>query len=535
MPSLVIHLSGPFRATLDGRLITNLSRRAQGLLAYLACQPGNRAERGAVADLLWSDRGETQARASLRQELSVLRRALPDVLGADRTCIWLLPDRVEITQGDAAFLDGFDLPSEGFEDWLRAQRQSTPQATPPVPTRRDNRPAVAVMPFDEFGAGETDMFADGIVEEITGALGRCRDFDTIARQSAFMLRGTSLPVPDIAKELNADYLLEGSVRRSGERVRISVQLVSGTDGLTRWSERFDDHLGDLFDLQDRIAAHVAGQLSPNLRAAEIVRARRQPPENRSAYDLLLTALPHFWMHDPEENRRALELLDGAVAKDPDYAHAQAMKAWCHAHECCYLWSIPSHKPRAASQAAFDRALPRAQDHSAALTALSAAAALALKDFQMSEDLARRALELDPNNAWAWMRLGWVAVYLGRVEDALMHFDRAEELSPLDPFLFNMDFGRSAAMRTRGKFEEALALIEKGLRAAPKAHWAYRMLFGTLWLMGEKESAIAAGRKWVDAHPGLSPETLTEGLPSWDHDPEYLKVLKEFTKIIPREE
>ncbi len=534
MPHLVLHLSGPFRAEYGGARLDGLSRRAQALLAYLSCQTGMRAERGALADLLWSDRSETQARASLRQELSVLRKSLGETVGADRQCVWLDAGAVEIQKGLGAFLEGFDLGSEGFEDWLRARRQETTAPTPDMRVRRDGQPALAVLPFKEIGVGEADMFADGIVEEITGALSRNRDFDVIARQSAFMLKGDALSVPDIAERLGASYLLKGSVRRVGERVRISVQLVSGADGHTRWSARFDDRLDDLFDLQDRIAAHVAGQLSPNLRAAEILRARRHPPEIRSAYDLVLTALPHFWVHDPAENRRALALLDSGVAKDPDSAYALAMKAWCHAHDCCYLWSRPPDKARAASRAAFDRALPRAQDHPATLTALSAASALALKDFRTSEDLARRALDLDPNNAWGWLRLGWVAVYLGRPEEGIAHFDRSEELSPLDPFLFNMDFGRSAAVRTLRRYEEAVALIEKGLRAAPKAHWAYRMLFGTLWLMGERERAIEAGRKWLAAHPGLSTETLLEGLPAWDHDPEYLEVLRGFEAIIPKD-
>lgn len=535
MSQLVLTLSGPFNATLAGGSVSGLGRRGQGLLAYLACQPDMRAERGTIADLLWSDRAEEQARASLRQELSLLRKTLgADVVQADRQYVWLEPDLIDVRRGAGEFLKGFDLKSEGFEDWLRTERQSDP-GTSNVQVPQVERPTLAVLPFEDIGHDGADMFADGIVEEITGALSRNREFDVIARQSTFMLRDKALSVPEIAETLGANYLLEGSVRRAGDRVRISVQLVSGTDGHTRWSERFDDRFDDLFDLQDRIAANVAGHLSPNLRAAEIARARRHPPDVRSAYDLVLSALPHFWVHDPAENRRALELLDAAIAKDPDASHALAMKSWCHAHECCYLWSSTPERARTASRAAFDRALPGAQGHSAALTALSAASALALKDFQTSDDLARRALDLDPNNAWGWLRLGWVSVYLGGPEDALNHFDRAQELSPLDPFMFNIDFGRSAAVRSMGRLDEAVALIHKGLRAAPKAHWAYRMLFGTLWLMGEKEQAVEAGRKWIAAHPGLSTQTLLDGLPSWEHDPMYLDVLRRFEEILPKQD
>lgn len=536
MPILVLHLSGSFRAECDGAPLDGLSRRAQGLLAYLACQAGMRAERNALADLLWSDREETQARASLRQELSLLRKQIGEILQTTRHSVWLEPGAVEVRDGPDTFLNGFDLNSEGFEEWLRERRQA-PGGPPEVlsPAEQRNQPTLAVLPFVGIGTTDNDMFAEGVVEEITGALSRSRNFDVIARQSTFMLKGEALPVPEIAERLGAQYLLEGSVQRSGDRVRISVQLVNGQDGHRRWSERFDDDLDDLFDLQDRVAAHVAGQLSPNLRAAEIVRAKRHPPEVRSAYDLVLTALPHFWLHDPDENERALQLLNRAIAKDPGSSHALAMKAWCHAQECCYLWSTSPDTARAECRSAFDRSLMIAQDHPATLTALSASAALALKDFSLSEDLARRALDLDPNNAWGWLRLGWVSVYLGRQEDALTYFDRAEDLSPLDPFLFNIYFGRSAAMRALGRLEQALALIDRGLRAAPKAHWAYRMKFGTLWLMGEHEQAIEAGEKWLRAHPGLSTELLLDGLPSWDHDPGYLEILARFAEIIPRGE
>ena len=542
MPApLTLSLHGPLRILdANGAPLDGLSLRGRALLAYLAQQPGMRAERGLLADLMWSDRAEDQARASLRQELSVLRRALPDgVVQANRQTVWLDTGKVQCDlSGTGEFLQGFDLPSEGFEDWLRQARATprpeTPAAAPVAAPDKGRRPALAILPFDELGAPETDMFADGVVEEITGALSRVHDFHVIARQSAFALRGEALDMPAAATRLGADYLVEGSVRRSGDRVRISVQLVRGHDGHTLWAERFDDRMDDLFDLQDRIAAQVAGHLSPNLRAAEIARAGRQPPENRSTYELMLTALPHFWIHDPDENQRALSLLDAALARDPGYAPALAMKAWCHAHQCCYLWTLTPEVSRRAARTAFDIALPQVQNDAASLTALSATAALALRDFEQSEDLARRALALDPNNAWAWLRLGWVLTYLAQPGEALVCFDKAEALSPLDPFRFNIDFGRSAALRAQRRLDDSIALIEKGMRAAPRAQWAYRMLFGTLWLNGEHDKAIEAGRKWLAAHPGLSTEILLEGLPSWHHDPDYSDLLTRFDELISKD-
>jgi len=243
---LTLHLNGPFRATLNtGGLPETLSRRAQAMLAYLATQPGMRAERGLLADLLWADRAEEQARASLRQELAVLRKALPEgVMEANRQMVWLDPARVTADRnGQGDFLQGFDLQSEPFEDWLRQERGAERPANPPAPQNPPRaRPAIAVLPFAEMGVAADDMFADGVVEEITGALSRVHEFDVIARQSAFALQGEALDVPQAAARLGAQYVVEGSVRRAGDRVRIAVQLVNGKDGHTLWSERFDDRL-----------------------------------------------------------------------------------------------------------------------------------------------------------------------------------------------------------------------------------------------------------------------------------------------------
>lgn len=489
------------------------------MLAYLALQPGQRAERARLADLLWSDRSEEQARASLRQELSVLRRVLGDaILAADRQAVWLLPGQVQVVAGEGILLDGFDLGSEGFEDWLRDVRLQTTPATPPVqspqPERSSGRPSLAVMPFDEFSAPEADMFADGVVEEITGALSRVREFDVIARQSAFALRGAALPVPEIAQRLEAAYVVEESVRRSGDRVRIAVQLVRGADGHTVWSERFDDRLDDLFDLQDRIAAQVAGQLSPSLRAAEIAAACGRPPSDRNAYDLTLSALPHFWAHQRSENTRAINLLDQALVHDPDYAPALAYKAWCHAQQHCYLWSVDPDVDRETACALAERAASQAPDHAPTLTAIAAALTMSSTDPDRSGALLDRALEIDPNNAWAWMRLGWHRSFAGNVDGALQAFDRAEALSPLDPFRFNMLFGRGAALYSNTvQHDRALAYIKAALSLNPHAIWANRMLCIANWRAGNQAEARAAYDRLLAVHPDLTVDYIARCVPA----------------------
>lgn len=508
-----------------------MPRRGQAMIAYLACQPGMRAERSRIADLLWSDRSEAQAKASLRQELSLLRRCLPEgVLEADRQAVWLVREHVRLEPGRGAFLEGFDLPSEGFEDWLRVERQAREDASSvaaPAPTSA--RPMVAVLPFEDL-SGADDMFADGVVEEITGALSRAGNFDVIARQSAFALRGETLPAPDAAKRLGAHYLVEGSVRRSGERVRIAVQLVSGTEGRTIWAEKFDDRLDDLFDLQDRIAAHVAGQISPSLRAAEIARARAREPQDRTAYELMLSALPHFWAHRADENQRAIALLDEALLHQPDFAPAMAYKAWCHGHQCSYTWTTDGRGDRAAAADLVDRAAPLAQDDPGSLVALSAACSLGMGDFKRARSFVERALARDPNNAWGWLRLGWTAVYLKDFDGAMAAFDRYDHLSPLDPFHFNGLFGRSAALRGLRRFDESIALCEQGLREGSGVTWAYRMLFGTHLLAGNRMAAMAAGRTWRAAYPEITLEMARSLMPYWEYDPDYAEALQQLFEV-----
>ncbi|MDV7142436.1 tetratricopeptide repeat protein [Tropicimonas sp. TH_r6] len=630
--ALTLRLEGSFEALGPADMpIEGLSKRGQALLAYLACQPGMVASRVVLMELLWSERSREQASASLRQELSRLRRILPEaVLAADRSDVRLQLDTLRILPGQGApLLDGFDLASRGFEDWLRDERarrldrarenwlaeasaaleagdgktaqdaaltaldvdpaselamqvllraalrggdrpgalarlkrfetylaeeldlsplpetcalaedlrQGAPAvAAPPVApelcaTGKDGRPVLAILPFDEIGSDPNDMFADGVVEEITASLSRSCDFHVIARQSSFALRGQDVPAEEAGARLGADYLLEGSLQRAGDRVRITTRLVLSRSRHVLWSDRQDERLDNLFDLQDRIAAHVAGQLSPNLRSAEIERARAKAPRDRTAYDLVLTAYPWFWSHRREDNSRALALYDEALACDPDYPLARSMKAWCHAQQGCYLWSTTPDADRDAVEDLVSRTLPMVQDDPNALVALAAAITISKHDYSLSETCLDRALVLDPNNAWGWLRRGWNNVFSGQVEAALAHFDIMERLSPLDPFHFNLLFGRSAALRAAGRYDEAIDLIERGLQEGSGATWAYRMLFGTHFLAGNRAEALAAARKWRETNPQVTPEMMATQLPNWTHDPDYIAALQSICDFV----
>ena len=202
-----------------------------------------------------------------------------------------------------------------------------------------DKPSLAVLPFDNLsGDPEQGYFADGIVEDITTALARVSGLFVIARNSSFAYRDKAIDVRQIGRELGVRYVLEGSVRKAGERVRITGQLIDAQSGAHLWAERFDGTLADVFDLQDRVAEGVAGAIEPTLRGAEIERARRKPTGSLDAYDLYLRAIPHLLTLTAEDNREALRLLEQALALDPNYAVALGLKAWCHLDACLRSWA-----------------------------------------------------------------------------------------------------------------------------------------------------------------------------------------------------
>ncbi len=374
------------------------------------------------------------------------------------------------------------------------------------------QPSLVVMPFDDLGGREDDAFADGVVEEVTSALSRIKDFFVIARQSAFTYKGRFVDVREVGRDLGVRYAVEGTVRRGGERVRITVQLVETETGRQLWAERYEGDLSAIFELQDRIASQVAGAINPSIRASEIERARRKPPENLQAYDLTLRALPHFWSHRKEDNAQALALFDQALAKDPDYGVALAFKAWCHAQQSCYSWSDDPASERLCAIETADRAARRVQDHATALTAIGAAYSMTTTDQERAGSFIERALAIDPNNAWAWMRAGWMKAIYNQIDGALECFDRALALSPHDPFTFNIYFGMAAAHADRGDNRKAAELVEKGLRAGPGVTWAYRMLASYYAQAEEPEKAAAAIAEFKRHNPGITIAKLRASLP-----------------------
>jgi adenylate cyclase len=365
-----------------------------------------------------------------------------------------------------------------------------------------NQPSIAVLPFVNISRDpEQDHFADGIVEDIIAALSRFRSFFVIARNSTFAYKGQAINVQQIGRELGVRYVLEGSVRRSAERIRITAQLVDAMTGVHLWAEHYDGVVADVFDLQDQITASVVGSIQPSIRAAEIERARRKRPENLDAYDLVMRALPYVWSLEYEANREAARLLEKALLLDPGYPLAIALAAWCRGQRIVYNWSqnLQDDKRETLRQAQAAAAL--AHDDPFILTVLGAALTIT-REFQRATSMLERALSLDPNSAWAWNRSGWLHNYHDDPEVAIEHFERSLRLSPFDPMAFNCEIGIGCAHFIAKRYDLAAQWQEKALMSKPNTAWIHRTLAPAYALAGDLDKARESVGGLVKGYPGI---------------------------------
>jgi adenylate cyclase len=390
--------------------------------------------------------------------------------------------------------------------------EALPLRPAPVAPPPSEHPSVVVLPFDNL-SGEPDQgyFADAVVEEITATLSRIRDFFVIARNSAFAYKGRSVDVRQVGRELGVRYVVEGSVRRVGERVRITAQLVETDTGNHIWSNKIDGAMADLFDLQDRMAAEVASALHPSIRWAEVERARSKRPDTLAAYDLVMRALPHLWAHRSADNIRAIDYLNGALALEPGYGLAAALAAWAHGQQVAYNWSENVVHDRREGERFVEQAAFSVSDQPTALTALASAMMQLGGDVAQAAAFADRALEIDPNHAWAWMRRGFGRVYLGDPEAGLVAFETAKRHSPLDPFGFNVNLGMGLAHFAAGRHQQAIALARGALAERPGLTWPYRDLASYYAHQGDIAAARDALEKFRTLRPAVSLVSLGDSL------------------------
>jgi TolB-like protein len=300
----------------------------------------------------------------------------------------------------------------------------------PVPTQPLGRPRIIVLPFQNMsGDPEQDYFVDGMVEEIITALSRIPWLFVIARNSSFTYKGKAVDVRQVGRELGVRYVLEGSVRKAGNRVRITGQLIDAISGTHVWADRFDGSLEDVFEFQDRVAASVAGIIEPALQAAETARTVGHPTDDLTAYDLYLRAYA-MYLSSSRQIPEALRLMEQAIDRDPHYGPALAWAAIC----CCRLLLDDHSADREADRlkgAGFARrALEVAGDDPGVIANVAQALGYLGEDIDAMMALADRALALNPNYARGWYISGNLRVYAGHLDVAIKHLDVCRRLSPL---------------------------------------------------------------------------------------------------------
>jgi adenylate cyclase len=366
-----------------------------------------------------------------------------------------------------------------------------------------DKPSIVVLPFDNMSAeAGQDYLADGIVEAITAALSCIRSFFVIARSSAFTYKGRVKNAREIGKELGVAYLLEGSVQKAGNRLRIIVQLIETAGGAHVWSSRFDGAIDDFFDFQDRITEQVAGALQPSVRIAEIERSRRKRPQDLGSYDFTMRAMPHVWALEKGESAKAIELLEKALAIDPTYPLALSLASWCHAQRSVYNWADDIAGSQAMARTLAERAAEMSGDDPIILAVLGAVHTF-VRNHGTARVLLERAVTLDPNSAWAWSRLGWLENYADQPQAAISNFERALRLSPIDPMNFNNYVGIGSAHEIAQEYDKAAAFYRRALGERPHASWIYRNLAGSLLGAGRVEEAKQVFADLMGCYPDLT--------------------------------
>ncbi len=372
-----------------------------------------------------------------------------------------------------------------------------PSAQPPRST------SIVVLPFRNLSADQAeDYFVDSIVEELIAALSRVRGLMVIGRNSSFFFRSSGDGPTVITQELGVRYALVGSVRKSGSRVRVTIELIDGPTGANVWADRFNEDVADIFDLQDNLTVAIVGALLPSLRASEIERARRKRPDSLDAYDCVMRAMPAVWSNQLEGAKEALDLLDRAILLEPEYGLALALSAWVHMQHVIYLRAEDAtlHRARAAELA--ERAAKVDRDDPLVLTTLGAAHTMA-GDLDRAGTLIEEALRRDPNSAWAWQRSGWFHTYRGLTDIAIEHFAKGLRISPFDPINFNSHIGTGTAHFCAGDYESAIEWIRKGLNLQPDATWAHRILAPALVHAGRLEEAQQSAGILLARHPDFT--------------------------------
>lgn len=443
---------------------------------------------------------------------------------AEPGAVWLSEDAYRQVRGkvDCDFQDMGAKRVKNIAQPVRAYRVP-PAAGKAAPPETPEMPSIAVLPFQNMsGDADQEYFADGMVEEIITALSRFKWLLVMARNSSFIYKGRAVDVREAARELGVRYVLEGSVRRAGQRVRITGQLIDASTGAHMWADRFDGDIEDVFDLQDEVTACVVGAIEPSLRRAEIERSLRKRPESLDAYDLFLRALAPVNKMHPEANPEALDLLEQAIALDPTYAPALAYAAWCYEQRLLHDWPTATPSDAETATRLARAALAIDSGDAAAIAMAGFVLAIVGHDFDGGRVAAHRALDLNPNSTGVCWMAGWVIQFDGRPDEALAVFERALRLSPSDPQANFLLTGIGMAHLVSQRPQEAYQSASRAAALYPDVDVTYYVLVPACAQLGRIDEMDRAVAKLLSVAPSITISSFERRMPFRERN--HLKIL-----------
>ncbi len=470
-------LDGEVGALLRDGAPVRVSHRGMLLLTAFAREPEKVLSKSELTDAAWP--GLAVEEGNLTVQIASLRKVLgPGPNGGE----WIVTvPRVGYRfVGEIVRLDG--------------AKPASPPATLP--------PSVAVLPFDNMsGDPEQDYFADGVAEDIITALSRFRSFAVIARNSSFVYKGRAVDVREVARDLGVRYVLEGSVRRAGDRLRITAQLIDAGSGAHLWADRFDGDVKDVFEVQDRITESVAAVVEPEIREAEIERSKRERPGSIEAYDLYLQALPRFRAGNPKANAAAYTLLVKATAIEPDNGIFLAEAARVLERGLVIGWPPLTADDRSACINLARRGLANAHGDASVIATCGLALIHANAEYELGLATLRRATEANPNQFRVLMCAGIGYLHCGNLDDALACLHRAVKLSPASPGAYVAFTGIAHAQLAKGKCGEAVEWAQKSLALSSDYQPTYWILIAANAKLGLMQEAS----RWRLRLLALAPE------------------------------
>ena len=479
-----------------GADVVAIAPKVFDLLDYLIRNRERVVSKEDLINAIWN--GRSVSDAALTTRLNAARSAIGDS-GQEQRLIKTLPRKgfrfvgpIQQAQGPT----GAPVADDGRIEYPR-----------PVLALPD-KPSIAVLPFQNLSDDpEQEYFADGMVEDIITGLSRSKLLFVISRNSSFTYKGNAVDTKRVSRELGVRYVLEGSVRKAGNRIRVTGQLIDAPTGAHIWADRFDSDLEDIFALQDRLTSSAIGAISPQLEQAEIERARRKPTESLQAYDYYLHSKFSTYQWTREGNGEALRMANLAISLDREFAVAYAHAANLFGQKKGFGWIEDAAKERAESRQLAERAVQLDQDDPLVLAHAAHVYSYVLEEPETGSALAARAVALDSNLVLARIWAGWAQLYLGNHDAAIEQFSAAIGLSPIDPHLFVPQTGMAFAHFFAGRYEEGLSRATSAIQRQPNFPGAQRILMSSLAMAGR----IAEARRACDAVLQTDPALRISGI------------------------